>query len=130
MEYINTPYAPQPAGHYSQAVVHNGIVYVSGQLPIKPDRSTNDVGSIEVQTLQVLQNIEQVLMTANSRISRVLKVTVYISDISLWGRVNEVYSQFFGDHKPARVIVPTKELHFGYQIEIEVIASINTELLQ
>ncbi len=125
MEKINTPYAPQPSGHYSQAVVYNGIVYVSGQLPMKPDSPTHDVGSIEDQTLQVLQNIEQILMAANSRISRVLKVTVYISDISLWGGINEVYSQFFGNHKPARVIVPTKELHYGYQIEIEVTAAVN-----
>jgi len=124
MEFINTVYAPMPAGHYTQAIVCNGMVYVSGQLPVKPDRSSNEVGSIEEQTLQALQNVEQILIAANSSKECVVKVTVYISDISLWGRVNTVYSSFFGAHKPARAIVPTKELHYGYQIEIEAIAAI------
>jgi len=125
MELINTPKAPQPSGHYSQAVVHNGIVYVSGQLPVKSDRSTKEVGPIEEQTLQALQNVEEILIAANSSILNVIKVTVYISDISLWSRVNEEYQRFFGGHKPSRAIVPTKELHYGYQIEIEAIAAIN-----
>jgi 2-iminobutanoate/2-iminopropanoate deaminase len=124
MDYINTPNAPQPAGHYSQAIVHNGMVYVSGQLPVKPDRSSAEVGAIEEQTLQALNNVEQILIAARSDKSKVVKVTVYISDISLWGRVNDVYSRFFGNHKPARAIVPTKDLHYGYQIEIEVIAAV------
>jgi 2-iminobutanoate/2-iminopropanoate deaminase len=124
MEYINTTNAPQPAGHYSQAIVHNGMVYVSGQLPVKPDRSSVEVGTIEEQTLQVLRNVEQILIAAKSDKSKVVKVTVYISDISLWGRVNEVYSHFFGNHKPARAILPTKELHYGYQIEIELVAAV------
>lgn len=125
MEFISTNNAPMPAGHYSQAIVCNGMVYVSGQLPVKPDRSSKEVGSIEEQTLQVLKNVEQILIAANSSKELVVKVTVYISDISLWGRVNEVYSQFFGNHKPARAIVPTKDLHYGYQIEIEAIAKLN-----
>ncbi|RPH31251.1 MAG: RidA family protein [Bacteroidales bacterium] len=125
MDIISTSNAPMPAGHYSQAVVLNGIVYVSGQLPIELDRKTMEIGSIEEQTLQALKNVEQILIAANSNKSRVVKVTVYISDISLWGGVNEVYSQFFGKHKPARVIVPTKDLHYGYQIEIDVIAALN-----
>lgn len=127
MEFISTNKSPMPAGHYTQAIVCNGMVYVSGQLPVKPDRSSTQVGSIEEQTLQALQNVEQILVAANSSKERVVKVTVYISDISLWGRVNEVYSQFFGSHKPARAIVPTKELHYGYQVEIEAIAAVNEE---
>jgi len=125
MDYINTTNAPQPAGHYSQAIVHNGLVYISGQLPVLPNRSNMEVGSIEEQTIQALRNIEQILIAANSSISQVIKVTVYISDISLWSKVNDIYSQFFGEHKPARAIVPTKELHHGFQIEVEAIAAIN-----
>ncbi len=124
MDFINTSNAPRPAGHYSQAIVHNGLVYVSGQLPIKADITPNEIGSIEEQTLQVLKNVEQILIASNSSISNVIKVTVYISDISQWGKVNEVYSQFFGVHKPARAIVPTKELHYGFQIEVEAIAAV------
>ncbi len=116
--------APQPAGHYSQAIEHDGLVYVSGQLPIKPKSKEKYVGSIEEQTEQALFNLEAILIKANSSKNHVLKVTVYISDIALWDRVNSVYARFFGDHRPARAIVPTRELHFGFQIEIETIAAI------
>jgi len=124
MKQISTAKAPKPAGHYSQAIVHNGMVYVSGQLPINPESSEKNVGSIEEQTLQVLENVKQILIAGNSDISQIVKVTIYVSDISLWTRVNEVYSHFFGDHKPARVVVPTKELHYGYQIEVDAIAAV------
>ena len=66
---------------------------------------------------------EAILKTSNSSKNLVLKVTVYISDIALWDRVNSVYARFFGDHRPARAVVPTRELHFGYQIEVEAIAA-------
>jgi 2-iminobutanoate/2-iminopropanoate deaminase len=116
--------APQPAGHYSQAIEHHGLVYVSGQLPINTKSEEKYVGSIEEQTEQALFNLEAILRKANSGKKHVLKVTVYISDIALWDRVNSVYARFFGDHRPARAIVPTRELHFGYQIEIEAIAAV------
>ena len=124
MKVITTPDAPQPAGHYSQAIEHQGIIYVSGQLPIDPKSDTKHVGSIEEQTERALANLEAILKEANSDKNRVLKVTVYISDISLWDRVNAVYADFFEDHWPARAIVPTRELHFGFQIEIDAIATV------
>ena len=116
--------APQPAGHYSQAIEHHGLVYISGQLPINPKSEEKYVGSIEEQTEQALFNLEAILRKANSGKNHVLKVTVYISDIALWDRVNSVYARFFGDHRPTRAIVPTRELHFGFQIEIEAIAAV------
>ncbi len=123
MEIISTKKAPEPGGHYSQAVVHNDLVFISGQLPVDP-LSGNQVGtSIEEQTRQVLNNLEAILKAAGSSAERVLKITVYISDISLWGRVNAVYSEFFRDHRPARAVVPTKELHYGFQIEMDAIAT-------
>lgn len=122
MKEIVSENAPQPAGHYAQAVEHQGLIYVSGQLPVNPKHAVKKVGSIEEQTEQVLHNLEAILIGANSDKYHVLKVTVYISDISLWDRVNSVYARFFGDHRPARAIVPTRELHFGFQIEIEAIA--------
>ena len=123
MEVINTNNAPIPAGHYSQAVVCNNFVFISGQLPKSVNSNEDIVDSIEDQTMQVLRNIEEILLAANSKITKVVKVTIYISDISLWGRVNKVYAEFFGDFKPARTVVPTKELHYGYQIEMDVIAA-------
>ena len=122
MKKIVTDEAPEPAGHYSQGVVHGDLVFVSGQLPIVPGSDSKVVGSIEEQTEQVLKNVSAVLEAAGSDLSKVLKVTVYISDISLWSRVNAVYEKFFGEYRPARAVVPTRDLHFGYQIEIDAVA--------
>jgi len=121
---ILTPNAPAPGGHYSQAVVHNGLVYVSGQLPIDPRTGEKKLGSIEEQTEQTLNNVRAILRAAGSDLNRALKMTVYISDISLWGKVNEVYARIMGDHRPARAVVPVKDLHHGFQIEIEAIAGL------
>ncbi len=125
MIHVSTANAPFPAGHYSQATVHNGIVYVSGQLPIDPHTGEKRVGSIEEQTEQALNNVAHILRAAGSDTSQVLKTTVYVSDIALWDRVNAVYAHFFGEHRPARAVVPTKALHFGFQVEIEAIAVVN-----
>jgi 2-iminobutanoate/2-iminopropanoate deaminase len=122
MRAIQTNDAPPPAGHYAQAVEHAGLVYVSGQIPIGPDREVKSIGAIEAQTEQALANLDAILQAAGSRRDRVLKVTVYVADIGLWDRVNAVYARFFGDHRPARAIVPTRELHYGFQVEIEAIA--------
>lgn len=127
MKEIKSPTAPQPAGHYAQALEHQGLVYVSGQLPVNPDKKTRCVGSIEEQAGQALANLEAILKAADSRIDHVLKVTIYVSDIALWDRVNAVYERFFGDHRPARSIVPTRELHFGFQVEIDAIAAVVTD---
>ncbi len=122
MRRVVTINAPQPAGHYSQAMVHNDIVFISGQLPIVPETGEKILGPIEEQTTQVLKNLAAILKAAKSDLKRVLKTTVYVSDISLWDRVNAVYKEFFGNHRPARSVVPTRELHYGFQIEIEAIA--------
>jgi 2-iminobutanoate/2-iminopropanoate deaminase len=124
MEMISTPNAPKPAGHYSQAIVHNNLIYVSGQLPIDPESGEKRIGSIEEQTEQALKNLSEILKAAGSSLNQVIKTTVYISDIELWDRVNAVYARFFGEHRPARAVVPTRNLHFGFQIEIEAIAAL------
>jgi 2-iminobutanoate/2-iminopropanoate deaminase len=121
---INTPNAPTPGGHYSQATVHNGLVFVAGQLPIKPGVTEHVVGTIEEQAEQALNNLREILLAAGSEMNHLLKVTIYISDIALWGKVNEVYTRALGEHKPARAIVPCNLLHYGYQIEIEAIAAV------
>ena len=120
---IQTPNAPKPGGHYSQAVVHNGLVFVSGQLSIDPRTGEKKLGSIEEQTEQALSNISEILKAANSDLSRVLKMTVYVSDIELWPAVNTVYARVMGDNRPARAVIPTGPLHHGFLIEIEAIAA-------
>lgn len=122
IESIQTSDAPTPAGHYSQAIVHNGLIYVAGQLPIDPVTGEKLTGTIEEQTERTLRNLEAILKAANSDLSRVLKMTVYVSDISQWG----VYARILGEHKPARAIVPVKELHYGFLIEIDAIAAVNS----
>jgi 2-iminobutanoate/2-iminopropanoate deaminase len=124
MQAIETRDAPSAAGHYSQAIVHNGVVYVAGQLPIDPKNRERPVGSIEEQTEQTLRNIEAILKAAGSGLDRVLQMTIYISDISLWGGVNVAYARVMGAHRPARAVVPVNDLHYGYQIEIQAIAAV------
>lgn len=121
---VSTPAAPAAGGHYSQAVVHNGLVYVSGQLPIDPATGEKRVGTIEEQTEQGLRNVEAILRAAGSGLERVLKMTVYVSDIEHWSKVNEVYARVLGAHRPARAVVPVGELHYGFQIEIEAVAAL------
>lgn len=122
MQFISTDKAPLAGGHYSQAIEHNGLIFISGQLPIHPETGEKILGPIEEQTLQVLKNIEAIAVAAGSDLNHILKTTVYVSDIDLWGKVNEVYAAFFGSHKPARAVVPVKTLHYGFLIEIEAIA--------
>lgn len=123
MKPIATDRAPSPAGHYSQAMVHDGLVYVSGQLPIDPRTGKPVQGGIDEQTRLAIANLAAILEAAGSSLSQVVKTTVYVSDIELWGRVNAVYAECFGKHRPARAVVPTRELHFGCLLEIEAVAA-------
>ena len=124
MEKIKLPNAPSPKGHYSPAVVHNGLIFVSGQLPRDPISGEVETGSIEAQTELALRNVEQILLAANSDLHHVLQMTIYISEMELWDKVNEVYARILGEHKPARAIVPVKDLHFDTKIEIQAIAAV------
>lgn len=123
MKPVHTDRAPAPGGHYSQAVVHGGLVYVSGQLPIDPAAPDRPPGDIEAQTEQALRNVAAILEAAGSGLDRLLQVTVYLADIGLWGRANAVYARLLGDHRPARAVVPTRDLHHGFLIEIQAVAA-------
>lgn len=122
IRYIRTDKAPIPAGHYSQGTVHDGLIHVAGQLAIEPGTGDKKLGSIEEQTERALRNVEAILNAAGSDLSRVLKMTVYIAEIELWGEVNAVYARIMGENRPARAIVPTKDLHHGFLIEIDAVA--------
>lgn len=125
MKTVLTHEAPVPAGHYSQAVIHQGVVYIAGQLPIKPGQKEHVVGSIEEQTRQTLANLDAILRAAGSSRDKVLRVTVYVSDVKHWGQVNAIYAEFFGNHRPARTVVPVGTLHHGYDLELDAIAAVS-----
>jgi 2-iminobutanoate/2-iminopropanoate deaminase len=127
MQKVQIKNAPAPKGHYSPAVVHNGLIFVSGQLPVNHATGAVETGAIEKQTELALQNVEAILKAAGSGLSHVLQMTIYISEREDWGKVNEVYTSILGEHKPARAIVPVKDLHFGTKIEIQAIAAVKEE---
>jgi 2-iminobutanoate/2-iminopropanoate deaminase len=124
---ISTPNAPTPAGHYSQATVYNGLVFVAGQLSIDPATGAHKTGTIEEQTELALNNVLAILQAAGSDWSRVLKMTVYVADINLWEAVNKVYGRMLGEHRPARAVIPTGALHHGFLIEIDAVAATNQD---
>lgn len=123
MEKILTNAAPAPAGHYSQAIAHNGLVFVSGQLPLDPVTKEVVEGGIEPQMRQVMANISAILEASRSGLGHILKASIYIPDSSYWPEVNRVYADCMGDHKPARAVIPCGDLHYGVLVEMEVIAA-------
>lgn len=111
-------------GHYALAVIHQNTVYVSGQFAIDPITQEKKFGTIEEETLQALSNIEYILKKAGSHKGKIVKMTLYLHDINLLDRVDNVCQDFFRDYRPARSVVPTNELHYGFQVEIEASASL------
>jgi len=124
MRMIHTPDAPGPAGHYSQAVVHGGFAFVSGQLPIDGDGHPLDGDSVAEQTRTVLANIDAILRAAGSGLDRTVQITIYVTDIGDWPDVNEAYQAALGDHRPARAVIPVGELHHGVALEVQAIAAV------
>jgi len=127
MRLVETSHAPRPGGHYSQAVIHGDTVYVAGQLPIDPEDRDAPPGDAAAQTRRALENVRLILEAAGSGLHRVLQMTVYVSDITHWNEVNRVYSEMMGDHRPARAVVPVRDLHFGYLVEIQAVAALSED---
>ncbi len=121
MQVVSTPNAPQAIGPYSQAMKVNGMVYTSGQIALRPDGSFND-GNIAEQSTQVLTNLSEVLKAAGSGLDKVIKTTVFLSDMDNFVAMNEVYAKFFNENKPARSTVAVKTLPKNALVEIECIA--------
>ncbi len=111
-----------PKGHYTPGIVANGLVFVSGQLPMDPATGTIVSGNIDAQTERTLRNVELVLRAAGSGLDRVAQMTIYITDMEHWAAVNSTYTRIMGSHRPARAIVPVSPLHYGALIEIQAIA--------
>jgi 2-iminobutanoate/2-iminopropanoate deaminase len=123
MQIVATNNAPQAIGPYSQAMKHGGMIFTSGQIALKADGTFLD-GTIAEQTTQVLTNLSEVLKEGGSGLDKVLKTTVFLSDMENFTPMNEVYAKFFGDHKPARSTVAVKTLPKNALVEIECVALI------
>lgn len=122
---VSTDAAPAPVGPYSQAIVCDGFVFASGQIPIDPRSGALVEGEIEAQTERVLENLRAVLEASGSGLSRVVRATVYVTDLSLFARVNRVYGRFFDrEPAPARATVQVAALPLGAQVEIDAIARV------
>ena len=122
MDYVATPDAPQAIGPYSQAVKANGLVYTSGQISLDPATGNLVEGSFEDQVHRVFRNLEAVLREAGSSFDRVLKATVYLTDLANFQTLNTIYAQYFGEHKPARTTVGVSQLPKGSAVEIDLVA--------
>ena len=122
MDYVATSSAPKAIGPYSQAVVHHGVLYASGQIALDPASGNLVTGNFEAQARRVFENLKAVLREAHSDFNRVLRATVYLTDLGNFQTLNTIYAEYFGDHKPSRSTVGVAQLPKGAQVEIDVIA--------
>lgn len=125
MKLITPKYDGENKGHYTPGIISNGMLYISGQLSIDPDTRKVPEGGIEAHARLALANVDRILIAAELHRSDIVQCRVYVSDIDQWDNVNQVYAEFFGEHKPARIVVPVGKLHFGCLVEIEAIAEVD-----
>ena len=121
-ETMNPPGLATPGGHYSHVSIANGLIFVSGQLPIDANGDKLTDRPFEAQAEQVLANLASALAGAGSDVRKLVQVRVYIVDVAHWASFNEIYARWAGDARPARAVVPVPALHFGLKIEIEAVA--------
>lgn len=119
---IYTDAAPDPIGPYSQAVLVNGMLFVSGQIALDPFSGSLIMNSIEKETIQVMENIQAILDAAEMDFSNVVKCSIFLSDMGTFPKVNEAYGKFFGENPPARETVEVSKLPRNVNVEISVIA--------
>jgi len=124
VQLIETKDSPVPAGHYSQAVIANGMVFVAGLLPIIPNTNREIPSGIVAQTKQVFKNLEAILDAADSALSHLINVQIFIPDMESWGAIDEVYKSILKAHKPARTVIPCGHLRNGALIEANAVASV------
>ena len=122
MEIVSTEKAPKALGPYSQAIKSGGFIFCSGQIPIDPAANAVVATTIEDQTRQAITNLGNVLKAAGSSLAKVVKTTVFISDMNDFSALNGVYAELFGDTKPARSCVQVARLPKDVKLEIEAIA--------
>jgi 2-iminobutanoate/2-iminopropanoate deaminase len=122
-EIINTKKAPEAIGPYSQATKYNNLVFISGQIAINPESNEFLDDDITIQTKQVIENIKSILEEAGSSLGKVLKISIFITDMKDFDQINEIYSEYFGTILPARACVEVSNLPKGAKIEMEAIAA-------
>lgn len=121
-EIIYTPNAPEPIGPYSQAVLHNGLLYVSGQIALNSSTNELENKTIESETRQVMKNLEAILTAAGSSFEKVIKCSIFLCDMNTFSKVNAIYGEAFTTNPPARETVEVSALPKGVQVEISCIA--------
>ena len=124
-EIVKTDRAPRAVGPYSQAIKSRGLVWVSGQIATAPETGTLVTGEIEDETRQVLRNVAAVLEAAGSGLERVVRATVWLTDMEHYERVNRVYAESFGAAAPARVCIEVSRLPRGARVEIDAVAEVD-----
>lgn len=122
IQTINTPNAPQAIGPYSQAVIAQGMLYVSGQIPLDPESGEIISDDVAEQTKRVLDNMKAVVAAADTGMDRIVKVTIYIVDMQQFAVINEIYGTYFQAPFPARACVEVSKLPKGVQVEMDAIA--------
>jgi 2-iminobutanoate/2-iminopropanoate deaminase len=122
---VSTPNAPAAIGPYSQAVVSNGLAFLSGQIPLDPASGQLVEGDVALQTERVLENLKAVLDTCGSSLAQVLKTTVYLKDMSEFAKMNEVYATYFPQNPPARATVEAARLPRDVRVEIDCVATVD-----
>ncbi|WP_296741166.1 RidA family protein [Mesorhizobium sp.] len=119
--------APAPGGHYSQGILANGLIYVSGQLPVAADGSHNVEASFETQVRIALDNMIAVIKAAGGSCDTLVCVTAYIAGVDNWPTFNRIYAEVLGDSRPARTVVPVPTLHYGYLVEVDAVALVRSD---
>ncbi len=130
MQPISTPNAAAPLGHYSQAIAHNGLLFVSTQLPIAPPGPDGSFPPLDpalpagAQAELALRNVLAIVAAAGGSSATILRVTIYLADIAAWPEVNAAYARVMGEAKPARGVIQVAGLHHGAKVAMEAIAAI------
>jgi 2-iminobutanoate/2-iminopropanoate deaminase len=124
ISYISTKKAPAAIGPYSQGIIAGNLVFTSGQLPIDPYTGDLVNDDIKLATRTSLENVKSILEEAGTSIEKVIKVTVYVTNMDDFSKINEVYSEYFTEHKPARSLVEVSRLPKDGLIEIEAVATL------
>lgn len=122
IECVNAPTLIAPKGHYSHCVTANGLVFISGQLPVDKLGNAITNASFQEQTSLVLANLQACLSSVNCDKTHLVQFRVYIANMENWPLFNQIYAKWIGEHRPARAVAGVSELHFGAALEIEAIA--------